>query len=290
MSLEDWTKPIPETRDRRQSTVLVVLVGAILLSAALPLVSSSLHPLQPGLWTLRAGIVSLTFAVLVWALRAATPLAAFFGGLICLLVILETEQPQPFAELRSGLTPLITLFLLTFLATRAGKKKKIRMGLAEARRGRNAGQVLANLGAAGLVMVLSFGLHHSHPQLVLVMLLGVLAEATADTISSELGAAFGGRPFLITTLRRVEPGTDGAVSLLGSAAGCLGAAIIAAAGAISMNLTIPQAFCAFAGGIAGLLFDSLLGATLERRGWLGNDWVNFLSTLAAAALAAALSI
>jgi uncharacterized membrane protein len=40
------------------------------------------------------------------------------------------------------------------------------------------------------------------------------------------------------------------------------------------------------GAIAGLFVDSLLGATAERRGWLNNDGVNFLSTLAASAIAA----
>jgi uncharacterized membrane protein len=41
------------------------------------------------------------------------------------------------------------------------------------------------------------------------------------------------------------------------------------------------------GGVFGLLFDSLLGAILERRGWLNNDAVNFLSTLSAALFALA---
>jgi uncharacterized membrane protein len=40
-----------------------------------------------------------------------------------------------------------------------------------------------------------------------------------------------------------------------------------------------------AGGVFGLFFDSLLGATLERRGWLNNDAVNFLSTASAAGFA-----
>jgi uncharacterized membrane protein len=40
-----------------------------------------------------------------------------------------------------------------------------------------------------------------------------------------------------------------------------------------------------AGGIFGLFFDSLLGATLERIGWLNNDAVNFLSTASAASFA-----
>jgi uncharacterized membrane protein len=37
--------------------------------------------------------------------------------------------------------------------------------------------------------------------------------------------------------------------------------------------------------VSGLFVDSLLGATIERRGWLNNDAVNFLSTLAAALMA-----
>lgn len=41
----------------------------------------------------------------------------------------------------------------------------------------------------------------------------------------------------------------------------------------------------WAGGVFGLFFDSLLGATLERQGWLNNDAVNFLSTLSAAVFA-----
>jgi uncharacterized membrane protein len=34
-----------------------------------------------------------------------------------------------------------------------------------------------------------------------------------------------------------------------------------------------------------MLIDSILGATLQRRGWISNQTVNLLSTLAAAALA-----
>jgi uncharacterized membrane protein len=37
-------------------------------------------------------------------------------------------------------------------------------------------------------------------------------------------------------------------------------------------------------GFVGMLFDSLLGATLQRPGRLGNDAVNFLSTVFAAAV------
>jgi uncharacterized membrane protein len=45
-----------------------------------------------------------------------------------------------------------------------------------------------------------------------------------------------------------------------------------------------------ASGAFGLLFDSLLGATLERHKWLNNDAVNFLSTTAAAGFALVLMV
>jgi uncharacterized protein (TIGR00297 family) len=90
---------------------------------------------------------------------------------------------------------------------------------------------------------------------------------------------------LITTLHAVEPGTDGAVSAAGTIAGCIAAAIVAALGTLALqgNATMLTVSCA--GGIFGLLFDSMLGATLELRGWLNNDAVNFLSTASAAGFA-----
>ncbi len=60
---------------------------------------------------------------------------------------------------------------------------------------------------------------------MLVMCLAALVEATADTVSSEIGQAFGGRPVMVLSLKRVEVGTDGAVTLLGSGAGILAGAI-----------------------------------------------------------------
>jgi len=115
--------------------------------------------------------------------------------------------------------------------------------------------------------------------------LAALAEAAADTVSSEIGQILGGQPRLITTLRRVEAGTDGGVSLIGSLAGVAAAGIVAAVGAWALGGDWSFFAVSCAGGVFGLFFDSLLGATLERRGWLNNDGVNFLSTASAAAFA-----
>jgi uncharacterized protein (TIGR00297 family) len=115
--------------------------------------------------------------------------------------------------------------------------------------------------------------------------LAALAEAAADTVSSEVGQVLGGRPRMMTTLREVEPGTDGAISLAGSAAGLIAAGIVAAAGTLALDGDLRMFCISSSGGVFGLAFDSLLGATLERRGWLNNDAVNFLSTGSAAAFA-----
>ncbi len=95
---------------------------------------------------------------------------------------------------------------------------------------------------------------------------------------------------MLTTLRRVAAGTDGAVTVLGTTAGIIAAGIVAGVGRWAMRMDWRQALSALAGGIAGLFFDSVLGATLERKGWLGNDLVNFSSTVFAVAVALGLTI
>lgn len=144
--------------------------------------------------------------------------------------------------------------------------------------------MIANLSVAALcvtpIMIVLIG-----SRMTEIMCLAALAEATADTVSSEIGQAFGGDPVLIAGLRRVEAGTDGAVTLLGSCAGVAGGATVAITGGWAMRLDARAMLTALGAAICGLFFDSLLGATVERRGWLGNDLVNFTSTLFAAVLA-----
>jgi uncharacterized protein (TIGR00297 family) len=115
--------------------------------------------------------------------------------------------------------------------------------------------------------------------------LAALAQAAADTVSSEIGQVLGGRPRMITTLRAVETGTDGAVSAVGTLAGLVAAAIVAGVGSWALRGGWSLFNLSCAGAVLGFLFDSLLGATLEKCGWLNNDAVNFLSTASAAGFA-----
>lgn len=232
----------------------------------------------------QAAIISGVFTVLVSWLRAATLGGALTGGLIAAALYLQTPGWH------TALWPLLALVALTFGATRFGRKRKEALGTAEGKRGRTASQVAANLGAAamaGIPLASALGIDSSWfaGRARLVAVVAVLAEATADTLSSELGQVLGGEPRLLTTLRRVPAGTDGALSGVGTLAGCAGAGAIAVAGALALGLSRREALIACGAGVAGLLMDSLLGAVPERRGWLNNDAVNALSTLCAALVA-----
>jgi len=294
-------KAIPPNRDRLQSRLLVGI--ALVACCCLAYLGPSYVVEQGHLsrtYLTKVIVISAAFAYLAWRTRAATPMAAITGGNICLVITTFSSIPDSVSPFHSGLTPLLLLFILTFTATKLGEPRKADAGLTESRKGRNSAQVIANLGAAALIgsplglliasLFIQIGFSGRQGHILFVALfsmpmLAALAEATADTLSSEIGQAFGGTPFLLTTLRRVPPGTDGAISLTGTLAGIAAAALIAATGAPALGMSFTECFVAFAAGIAGLFFDSLLGATLERRGWIGNDLVNFSSTAFAAAVA-----
>jgi uncharacterized protein (TIGR00297 family) len=238
---------------------------------------------DPVLW--QAFGISATLAILVFLTRAATLGAALTGGIIAAALYLQTPG------LRTALWPLLALLVLTFGATRFGRHRKEALGTAEARHGRTASQVAANLGVAALAGIPLSAAHVFSPvafgsRAAMVAMVAAMAEATADTVSSELGQVLGGEPRLITNLRRVPAGTDGAVSLAGTLFGSLAAALVVVVAAVVRQLPAIDAAIALAAGIAGVFIDSLLGAIPERHGWLNNDAVNALSTLAAAVLAA----
>jgi uncharacterized protein (TIGR00297 family) len=239
--------------------------------------------------------MSVVLGLVAWKLRSATPAAALTGATINASLMFSMFV-APFRPWRTGLLPVVTVLLLTSLARRFGHRRKERLGTAEKRTGRGAGQVAANLGMAALIMdpTVQSALVDTHwiqgRAFVAVFALGlaVLAEAAADTVSSEIGQVLGGAPRMITTLRRVEPGTDGGITFAGTIAGVLAAGLVALAGFLAFHLEPSVLLVSWAGGVFGLFFDSLLGGTLERAGWLNNDAVNFLSTGSAVACALAI--
>jgi uncharacterized protein (TIGR00297 family) len=238
--------------------------------------------------------LSLLLGLVVLKLHAATPAGSATGAVLTASLMFSTAT-FPYQPWQTALIPVLAVSLLAWIATRLGRGKKELLGTAEKRRGRAASQVAANLGVAAIASneLVQIWLSNSRlftpaalaPMPLFAVGLAALAEAAADTVSSEVGQVIGGRPRMITTLRAVEPGTDGAVSLVGTLGGVLAAGIVAGVGTVALRGDLTMLAVSCAGGVFGLFFDSLLGATLERRGWLNNDAVNFLSTASAAAFA-----
>lgn len=114
--------------------------------------------------------------------------------------------------------------------------------------------------------------------------IGSIATATADTMASEVGVVT--TPRLISNFKKVPPGTDGGISVVGTIAGILGAGLIGLAAymlGVYPDLTRTMVIAVVAGTF-GCFVDSILGAVLEIKGYLNNEHVNLLATLAGALL------
>ncbi|WP_296857344.1 TIGR00297 family protein [uncultured Methanobrevibacter sp.] len=171
---------------------------------------------------------------------------------------------------------LIVLFLiLSLLATRYSKKYKRSLGEYEGRR--TSKNVISN-GVVACFMA-AFGGYYLP---FVGGFIGAIATATADTLASEIGVLH--QPRLITTFQKVDPGTDGAVSVLGTVVGMVGAAIIGIA-AYFLGI-VPHPISAIVvsviSGTVGCFMDSILGAVLERRDLITNEHVNLIATIVGA--------
>lgn len=187
-----------------------------------------------------------------------------------------------------GILLAAVLFLLSALATSQKISVKEALGAAEKNKGqRTAAQVLANVGTAGLLGLLCF-FYPIKTDLFRLMMAASLASAAADTISSEMGTVYGKRFYNIINLKRDQQGLDGVISLEGTLFGLAASIIIAIVYVLSFGWKIDFWRIILAGTI-GNLADSVLGATLERKHYLGNNAVNFLNTIVAAVVAMLLS-
>ena len=202
-----------------------------------------------------------------------TVIAGLTGFLVGLLVFAGAGY--------TGIAMLATFFLLGTTATSWRMSQKQRIGLAENNKGkRTAGQVLANAGVAAILGLLAI-LAPAYADLFSLMIAASLASATADTLSSELGNLYGRKFYNILTLKKDTRGLDGVVSVEGTMLGVVGSLCIAVVYSTSLGLGIKVLLIVIAGTI-GNLFDSVLGASLERKKYLDNNAVNFSNTAIAA--------
>ena len=177
----------------------------------------------------------------------------------------------------AGWALLLLCFAVAVVTSRMGLARKRALGIAEERGGRRgAGNAIANTGVAAIAATMS-ALTYAEADARLAFVAALVAGAS-DTVASEIGKAWGQRTFLVTTARRVPPGTSGAMSLEGTAAGVVSAALLGGAACGLGIIAWEMLLYVVAAATAGALVESALGATLEHRGVLNNDVLNFINT------------
>ena len=183
-----------------------------------------------------------------------------------------------------GFLMLFVFFVLGTLTTKLGYRRKETLGIAQEKGGRRG---VKNAVANTLTGVLFafLAVSTASPEIFTAALVAAFATAACDTVSSEVGQAYGRTHLLITNFRRVPAGTDGAVSLEGTLAG-LGASLVLAGIAWQVELvTLPVAGIVAAAGFAGATIESYLGAIVEKLDMLDNELVNFANTMIGALIA-----
>jgi len=162
---------------------------------------------------------------------------------------------------------------------------------------RSAQQVFSN-GLIGVVLYMLYGMTGQFHWLLLAW--SSFAISVCDTISSEVGVAVGGRTYNAVTLRSMQPGLSGGISLAGTAGGFAALLLLVFFLGIILPVSPIQLLWVLSTGLVGMLVDSFLGSkwqALWRQGdawsevsssspqevlvkglpWLDNHWVNFLS-------------
>lgn len=187
----------------------------------------------------------------------------------------------------AGIALMGTFFLLGTSASGWEKGLKQDAGLAQENDGRRTvGQVLANGGTGGVLGILAV-LFPQQKDAFLLLMAAAFSSAAADTVSSELGSVYGRKFYDVLTLKKGRRGDDGVISAEGLLFGIGGSLAVAVVYAVSRKWNFDCCLIVMAGTV-GNLADSYLGATVERKGVMGNDAVNFLNTVVAALMMLAL--
>jgi uncharacterized protein (TIGR00297 family) len=215
-------------------------------------------------------------AIAGYAARTVTISGAVCGALLGITIVLSVGW--------GGWILLLATFGAAVLTSRIGWRQKTQLGIAEERGGRRGGgNAFANTGVAAAAAALASLSYAERP--AMIAFVAALAAGGSDTVASEIGKAWGKRTFLVPTLRRVPPGTSGAISFEGTIAGLTGALVLGALAAGLGLIHLKAVPIIVTAATIGAFAESAMGATLEGRGVVNNDVLNFLNTAIAAAAA-----
>lgn len=219
-------------------------------------------------------LLSLLLGYLSYRARVADVSAMLSATLFGVLIIISSDINWFFI--------LLAFFLLGSMFTRYKYEFKLTRGTAEGKGGIRSYKNVFSNSLAALTLAIAYGIFPWHGQVLMAAYLGSVATACGDTLASEVGQTYKGEPRMITTFKKAKPGTDGAVSILGEEAAFFGSSIIALLAFILIPIDLSLVFVVTAGGFIGTNIDSLLGATLQQKGYLTNNGVNLVATISGA--------
>lgn len=188
-------------------------------------------------------------------------------------------------------------FLVGSAVTKIGMAQKEAEGIAEKRGGARGPENVwgsaftATICAIGIAGIKLGWLNPDWESLLLLGYVASFATKLSDTTASEVGKAYGKSTFLITTLKPVPRGTEGAISLEGTLAGIVGGILISlVAYSLGLITFTGVIICTIAAFVATNL-ESVIGATLQSDiDWLSNELVNVINTIIGAVVAISIAI
>ncbi|EPS71277.1 hypothetical protein M569_03482, partial [Genlisea aurea] len=175
-------------------------------------------------------------------------------------------------------------FVIGTAATKVKMAQKESQGIAEKRKGRRGPRSVFGSSAAGILCAILRINCVGGEDFAHLWELGFIASfctKLCDTVSSEIGKAFGKTTYLITSLKKVPRGSEGGVSIEGTVAGVVASSILACVGCLmGEQISWGEGMICVLASVFANVVESIIGATFqEKEGflWLNNDAVNVIN-------------
>ena len=178
-----------------------------------------------------------------------------------------------------GWSSVVIYLLFGSLVTKIGYKFKRQKGIAEKRGGRRGPENVLGSAASGLFFALMIKFNFTNLIFYKIGFAASFAAKLADTFGSEIGKRFGRNTYLITSLRKVDRGTEGGISLEGTIASAIGSIFMSSIMIIlSIITTYNQFMIVSISGFLATISESIIGAKFQEKYKLSNELVNAIQT------------
>jgi len=178
-----------------------------------------------------------------------------------------------------GWISVVIYLLFGSLVTKIGFKFKKEKGIAEKRGGRRGPENVWGSAATGLFLAMMTKFNAANVVFFKIGFAASFAAKLADTFGSEIGKRFGKDTYLITSLKKVDRGTEGGISVEGTLASALGSLFMTFIMLLLSIISTKSHFMIVAvSGFLATLSESIIGAKFQNKYKLSNEMVNAIQT------------